>query len=64
LRHYNIPTLDEVTHNITPQFYLITRELLSQPGIDVFDRHFGGAATRLNEPILALLGVRFLIDRE
>jgi hypothetical protein len=61
LHHFNIPTLDEVTHNITPQFYLIGRELLSRPGIDKFDRHFGGVTTRLNVPILQLLGVRFLL---
>jgi len=61
LRYYNIPTLDEITHNITPQFYLTVRELLSRPGIDVFERHYGGAITRLNEPILTLLGVRYII---
>jgi hypothetical protein len=61
LRYYNIPTLDELTHNITPQFHLVVRELLSRPGIDVFERHYGGAATRLNEPIMALLGLRYII---
>jgi hypothetical protein len=61
LHHFNIPTLDEVTHNIMPQFYLMTRELLSRPGIDGVDRHFGGVTTRLNVPILQLLGVRFVL---
>lgn len=60
LRRYNIPTLDEMTHNVTPQFYLTVRELLSRPGIDVFDKHFA-LVTRLNEPIMALLGLRFII---
>jgi hypothetical protein len=61
LRYYNIPTLDQVTHNIAPQFYLTVRELLSRPGIDIFERHYGGAVTRLNEPIMALLGLRYVI---
>jgi hypothetical protein len=61
LHYYNIPTLDQVTHNIAPQFYLTVRELLSRPGIDAFERHFGGAVTRLNEPIMALLGLRYII---
>jgi hypothetical protein len=60
LRHYNIPTLDQMTHNVTPQFYLTVRELLSRPGIDAYDKHFA-LVTRLNEPIMALLGLRYII---
>jgi hypothetical protein len=60
LRYYNIPTLDEETHNITPQFYLTVRELLSRPGTDAYDKHYA-MVTRLNEPIMALLGLRYII---
>jgi len=60
LRDHNIPTLDQFSHNITPQFYLVSRELFSRPGIDRFDRHFA-TMTRLNEPILSLLGARYII---
>jgi hypothetical protein len=60
LRYYNIPTLDEITHNITPQLYLTVRELLSRPDT-AFERHYGGTVTRLNEPIMALLGLRYII---
>jgi hypothetical protein len=60
LRHYNVPTLDEETHNITPQFYLAVRELLSRPGTDAYDKHFA-LVTRLNEPIMALFGLRYII---
>jgi hypothetical protein len=60
LRYFNIPTLDQETHNITPQFYLTVRELLSRPGIDAYDKHFA-LVTRLNEPIMALLGLRYII---
>jgi hypothetical protein len=61
LRYYNIPTLDQFTFNIAPAFYLTVRELLSRPGIDVFERHQGGAVTRVNEPIMELLGLRYII---
>jgi hypothetical protein len=60
LRHFNVPTLDQFTHNLTPHFYLVTRELLSRPGTDIYDKHFS-LITRLNEPIMALLGVRYVI---
>ena len=60
LRHYNVPTLDQMTHNVTPQFYLIVRELLSRPSVDVYDKHYA-LVTRLNEPIMALLGLRYII---
>jgi hypothetical protein len=60
LRHYNVPTLDQMTHNVTPQLYLTVRELLSRPGIDVYDKHYA-LVTRLNEPIMALLGLRYII---
>lgn len=60
LRHYNVPTFDQMTHNITPQFYLIVRELLSRPDIDIYDKHYA-LVTRLNEPIMALLGLRYII---
>jgi hypothetical protein len=60
LRHYNIPTLDQLTHNIAPHFYLTVRELLSRPGIDAYDKHFA-LVTRLNEPVMALLGLRYII---
>jgi hypothetical protein len=60
LRHYNVPTLDQMTHNVTPQFYLTVRELLSRPGIDAYDKHFA-LVTRLNEPIMTLLGLRYII---
>lgn len=61
LRHYNIPTLDQETHNVTPQFYLTVRELLSRHGIDSYDKHFA-MVTRPNEPMMALLGLRYLIS--
>lgn len=60
LRHFNIPTFDQMTHNITPQFYLTVRELLTRPDIDAYDRHFT-LVTRPNERIMALLGLRYLI---
>lgn len=60
LRYFNIPTLDQMTHNVTPQYFLIARELLSRPGIDHFDRHFA-MATRVNQSIMSLLGTRFII---
>lgn len=60
LRHFNIPTLDQMTHNITPQLFLTAQELLTRPDIDTYDRHFV-PVTRYNEPILTLLGVRYLI---
>jgi hypothetical protein len=60
LRYHNIPTFDEETHNITPQFFLIARELLSRPGIDQYEKHFP-VVTRVNEPIMALLGLRYII---
>lgn len=60
LRDHNIPTLDQFSHNITPQFYIVTRELMSRVEVDKFDRHFA-AVTRINERILALLGARFLV---
>lgn len=60
LRHFNVPTLDEMTHNVTPQFYLTIRELLSRPDIDAYDKHFA-MITRLNERIMTLLGLRFII---
>src|SRR5262249_47289479 len=60
LRYFNIPTLDEMTHNITPQFYLVLREFLTRPGVDIYERHYS-AVTRLNEPIMALLGLRYII---
>jgi hypothetical protein len=60
LRYFNIPTLDQETHNITPQFFLIARELLSRPGIDHYEKHFP-LVTRLNGPIMALLGLRYIV---
>src|SRR5262249_12507519 len=60
LHHFNIPTLDEETHNVTPQIYLTVRELLTWPGIDVYDKHFA-LPTRLNEPIMSLLGLRYIV---
>lgn len=60
LKHFNIPTIDQMTHNVTPQFYLTVRELLSRPSVDQYDRHFA-LVTRLNEPIMALLGLRYII---
>jgi hypothetical protein len=61
LRHLNVPTLDQITHNISPPFYLTVRELLTRPGIDIYERHYGGIVTQLNPRILELLGVRFLM---
>jgi hypothetical protein len=60
LRYFDIPTLDQETHNITPHLYLVSRELLSRPGIDLYEKHFP-LMTRLNEPIMALLGLRYII---
>jgi hypothetical protein len=60
LRHFNIPTFDQFSHTISPQFYLITRELLSRPYIDKFDRHYA-MATVINEKILKLLGLRYFV---
>lgn len=61
LRYYNVPTLDLETHNIKPQFYLAVRELLSRPGIDQYDKHYA-LVTRLNEPIMRLFGLRYIIS--
>ncbi|MBO0800692.1 MAG: hypothetical protein J2P31_17880, partial [Blastocatellia bacterium] len=60
LQDFNIPTLDEETHNIAPPFYLVFRELLSRPGIDAYDKHYT-LVSRLNEPIMELLGLRYII---
>ena len=60
LRHFHIPTFDQFSHTISPQFYLITRELLSRPFIDKFDRHYA-MATVINEKILELLGLRYFV---
>lgn len=60
LRHFNIPTFDQFSHTISPQFYLITRELLSRPYIDKFDRHYA-MATIINQNILGLLGLRYYV---
>ena len=56
---FGIPTLNQFTENVTPQFHLIVRELLSRP-YDAHQKHHT-LITRLNAPILQLLGVRFLV---
>jgi hypothetical protein len=60
LWEYNIPTLNQFTENITPQFHLTVRELLSRPGIDAHQKHHT-LITRLNQPIMELLGLRYII---
>jgi hypothetical protein len=60
LWHYNIPTLNQFSENITPQFHLTVREFLSRPNIDAHQRHHT-LITRLNPAIMQLLGLRYII---
>jgi hypothetical protein len=60
LWQFNIPTLNQMTENITPQFHLTVREFLSRPGIDVHQKHHT-LITRSNPPIMQLLGLRYII---
>ena len=62
LWYYNIPTLNEYSHLITPPLYLIETRLLSRP-IDKPIRT-GVAFTVTNINVLSMLGVKFIITND
>ncbi|MDX2073734.1 MAG: hypothetical protein SFX19_05140 [Alphaproteobacteria bacterium] len=59
---YNIPTLHEYNQLITPAFYRLVREFLTLPN-DKQGRSWTNFS-HINERILAMLGVRFLLTMD
>lgn len=57
---FNIPTLFSWNRAISPEFFLLTAEMLSRPGIDRHTRGFS-MITIPNEKLLALFGVRYVV---
>lgn len=59
LWHFNIPTLFQIHTFMTPPYYLLLTDFLSRPQ----DRHLRSSMvmTRVDEPIMRLWGVRYLI---
>lgn len=55
-----IPTLHEYNQLITPGFYWLDREFLSEPGVPIM-RNWTNFS-KINLPIMRLLGVRFIIS--
>ncbi len=60
----NIPTLTEYNQLISPRFYLLIKNFLVNESIDPKQNRSWTNFTRVDVPILRLLGVRFLLSTE